>query len=202
MIETEIAIGETLAFDVNQHDIPINPTPMHRECIGNLIINKIICRHFHHFHMDNLADGNSPGTNESPEGTINANPNRDTMRQGVPMQQTLAMGTTKTQVEEVPTMGIHDHTIILALTLHHREFILQMFLVLYTLKQSHYKITHTATMIVTHPNYSFQTHTTTMKRILMPKINKMMITQLLQIRTMDTIQLDIRRIWISEQATP
>ena len=155
MIEMEIATGETLALDINQQDIPINPTPMHGECIGNLIINKIVHRHFHHFHADNLVDGNSHRTNKSPDGTINANPNWDAIHQGVPMQQTLAMGTTKTQVEEVPTMGICDHTTILVLTLHHREFILQMLLVLYTLKQSHYKIMHTTTMILTHPNYSF-----------------------------------------------
>ena len=91
MIEMEITTGETLALDVNQQDIPINPTPIHGDCIGNLIINKIIHRHFHHFHMDNLVDGNSPGTNKSPKGTINANPNWDAIHQGVPMQQTLAM---------------------------------------------------------------------------------------------------------------
>ena len=193
MIETEIATGETLSLDINQQDIPINPTPMHRECIGNLIIIKIIHHHFHHFHADNLADRNSHGTNKSPNGTINANPSQDAIRQGVPMQQTLAVGTTKTQVEEVPTMGIHDHTTILALTLRHREFILQMLLVLYTLKQSHYKIMHTTTMILTHLNYSSQTHTATLKRIIMLKINKMTIIQSLQIRTMNTIQLDMKR---------
>ena len=92
-------------------------------------------------------------------------------------------------------MGIHDHTTILAptLTLRHREFIFQMLLVLYTLKQSHYKIMHTATMILTLLNYSFQTHTATLKRIIMLKINKTMIPQLLLIRTMNMIQLDMKR---------
>ena len=150
---------------------------MHGECIGNLIINIIIHCHFHHFHADNLVDGNSHETNKSPDRTINANPNQNGIHQGVPMQQTLAVGTTKMQVEEVPTMGICDHTTILALTLHHREFILQMLLVLYTLKQSHYKIMHTAIMILTLPNYSFQTHTATPKRIITLKINKTTITQ-------------------------
>ena len=108
MIETEITTGETLALDINQQDIPINTTPMHGECIGNLINNKIIHHHFHHFHTDNLADRNSHGTNKSPNGSINTNPNWDTLRQGDPMQQTLAVGITKTQVEEVPTTGIHN----------------------------------------------------------------------------------------------
>ena len=97
-------------MDTSQQDIPINPTPMHGECIGNLIINKIIHCHFHHFHADNLADGNSHRTNKFPDGTINANPSWDAICQWVPMQQTLAVGITKTQVEEVPTMGIRDHT--------------------------------------------------------------------------------------------
>ena len=180
-------------MDISQQDSPINPTPMHGECIGNLIINKIVHCHFHHFHMDNLVDRNSHRTNKFPDGTINANPSRDAIHQGVPMQQTLAMGIIKTQVEEVPTMGIHDHTTILALTLHHREFILQMLLVLYTLKQSHYKIMHTATMILTLLNSYFLTHTATLKRIIMLKINKIMITQLLLIRTMNMIQLDTKR---------
>ena len=99
----------------------------------------------------------------------------------------------QTQVEEVPTTGIRDHTTILALTLCHREFILQMLLVLYTLKQSHYKIMHTTTMILTLLNYSFQIHTATPKRIIMLKINKMTITQLLQTRNMNMIQLDMKR---------
>ena len=83
-------------MDVNQQDIPINPTPMHGEHIGNLIINKIIHRHFHHFHVDKLADGNSHRTNKIPDRTINGNPNWDALSQVDPMQQTLAMGITKT----------------------------------------------------------------------------------------------------------
>ena len=95
MIEMKIATGETLALDVNQQDIPINPTPMHGVCIGNLIINKIVHCHFRHFHADNLADRNSHRTKKSPDRTINTNPNQDAICQGVPMQQTLAVGTTK-----------------------------------------------------------------------------------------------------------
>ena len=180
-------------MDINQQDIPINLTPMHREHIGNLIINKIVHCHFHHFHADNLADRNSHRTNKSPDGTINTNPNWDTLHQGDSMRQTLAVGITKPQVEEVPTMGIHNHTTILALRLRHREFILQVLLVLYTLTQSHYKITHTVTTILTLPNYSFQSHTATLKRIIIVKINKMKITQLLLIRTMNMIQLDMKK---------
>ena len=134
-----------------------------------------------------------PWDQQIPQWDYQRQPQPGCYMSRVPMQQTLAMGTTKTQVEEVPTMGIHDHTTILALTLRHREFILQMLLVLYTLEQGHYKIMHTTTMILTHPNYSFQTHTATPKRIIMLKINKMTIAQLLQIRTMNTIQLDMKR---------
>ena len=94
MIEMGITTGQTLALDVNQQDIPINPTPMHRECIGNLIINKIIHCHFHHFHEDNLADGTAMGSTNALMGLSNPFSNWDAICQGVPMQQTLAMGTT------------------------------------------------------------------------------------------------------------
>ena len=173
-IKTETVTGETLASasDVNQQDILINLTfPMHKKCLGNLII-KIVHYHFHHFHRDNLADRNSPGTSKFPEETINTThmPNQDATCQGVSMEQTL-------EVEKAPIMGTHDHTTIPTLTPHHKEFILQMLLVLYTLTQSHYKITHTATKILTHLNYSFQSHAKiTMKRIIMLAHTKMKIT--------------------------
>ena len=60
--------------------------------------------------MDNLVDGNSHGNNKFPNMTINANPSQDTVSQGVPMQQTLAVGITKTQVEEIPAMGPYNYT--------------------------------------------------------------------------------------------
>ena len=90
---------------------------MHEKCLGNLII-KIIHHHFHCFHVDNLADGNSPGTSKFPKEIINAmhTPHWDATCQGVSMEQTL-------EVEEVPTMGTHDHTTIPTLTPHHKEFI-------------------------------------------------------------------------------
>ena len=101
------------------------------------------------------------------------------------MEQTL-------EVKEVPTKETHDHTTIPTLTPHHKEYILQMLLVLYTLTQSHYKITHTTTKNLTHLNYSFQTHTTTaMKRIIMLTHNKTKIIQLLQTITMTMTQLDM-----------
>ena len=147
--------------------------------------HQIVHHHFHHFHMDNLADGNSPGTSKFPEETINAThtPNWNATHQGVSTEQTL-------EVKEVPTTGTHDHTTIPTLTPHHKEFILQMLLVLYTLTQSHNKITHTTTKILTHPNYSFQTHTTT-KRIIMLTHNKMKKIRLLQTSTMTMTQLDM-----------
>ena len=139
-IKTETITGETLASDINQQDIHINPTfPMHEKCLGNLII-KIIHHHIHHFHMDNLVDRNSLRTSKFPEVIINAThiPNQDGTCQAVSMKQPL-------EVKDVPTMGTHDHTTIPTQTPHYKEFILQMLLVLYTLTQSHYKITHTTT---------------------------------------------------------
>ena len=133
-----------------------------------------------------------PWDQQIQDGTTNANPSRDAIHQGIPMQQTLAVDIIKTQVEEVPTRGIRDRTAMQALTLCNREFILQMLLVLYTLKQSHCKIMHTAAMILILPNFSFWTLTVTLKRIIMFKTNIVTITQSFLIRTMNMIQLDMK----------
>ena len=197
MIEMEIATGGPLPLDISQHNIPTNLTPMHRESIGSLVLNKIAHRHFHHFHAGNLAYGNSHRTKKFPNGTTNANPSRDAIHQGIPMQQSLAVDIIKIQVEEVLTKEICNHTAMQAPTLCNREFIWQMLLVLYTLKQSHCKIiTHTVAMILILPNFSFHTLTATPKRIIMFKTTIVMITQSFLIRTMNMIQLDMKRYMV------